>query len=170
MISGVSVYGNVFERCGAALFGAVQIHGGKENIVDNNLFIDCFAGVSFSSWGRDRWLESIARFRANAAKEPLASRYPDLARLDENPDVNWITRNVFVRCGSLLLRNGGQQRTALNTVLAGEFDPRVMHSVATISRDQQVRSIPAAAIPGNEMGQYAHPWKAPSIDNAAGSK
>lgn len=170
MISGVSVYGNVFERCGAALFGAVQIHGGKENIVDNNLFIDCFAGVSFSSWGRDRWLESIARFRSDATKEPLASRYPDLARLDENPDENWITRNVFVRCNALLLRNGGQQRTALNSVLAGAFDSRVMHSAATISRDQQVRSIAAAAIPGDEMGQYAHPWKAPSIDSAASSK
>ena len=30
MISGVAIYGNIFERCGAVLFGGVQVHGGKE--------------------------------------------------------------------------------------------------------------------------------------------
>ena len=49
-ISGTVVYG-VFYRCSAGLFGAVQIHGGKENVVDNNLFIDCRYAVSFSPWG-----------------------------------------------------------------------------------------------------------------------
>jgi len=36
-ISGVVVYGNVFHRCSAGRlgFGAVQIHGGKDNHVDN---------------------------------------------------------------------------------------------------------------------------------------
>ena len=51
MISGVAIYGNVFERCGAVQFGGVQIHGGKDNLVDGNLFMDCFAGISFSRWG-----------------------------------------------------------------------------------------------------------------------
>jgi hypothetical protein len=165
MISGVSVYGNIFQRCGAALFGAVQIHGGKENIVDNNLFLNCFAGVSFSSWGRDRWLESIARFRSNAAKEPLASRYPDLARLDEDPDVNWITRNVFISCGSLLLRDGGKQRTALNVVIPEWVDPRFMPGF--MPPNGKIELIPLAWIPWDDMGQYKHPWKAPSIDDAA---
>jgi hypothetical protein len=165
MISGVSVYGNIFERCGAALFGGVQIHGGKDNIVDNNLFIDCFAGLSFSSWGRDRWLESIARFKPDAAKEPLVSKYPDLARLEEEPDINWVTRNIFVRCGSILLRDGGKQRTALNVALSGEFDQRSVSNAKSLARDQQIGLIPAAAIPLQDIGQYPHAWKAPSIAN-----
>ena len=41
MISGVAVYGNIFERCGTINFGGVQIHGGRENLVEGNLFIDC---------------------------------------------------------------------------------------------------------------------------------
>ena len=41
MISGVSIYGNIFERCGAVHFGGVQIHGGKDNLVDGNFFLDC---------------------------------------------------------------------------------------------------------------------------------
>lgn len=48
MISGVTIFGNIFERCGAIKFGAVQIHGGKDNLVENNLFFDCSAAVSIS--------------------------------------------------------------------------------------------------------------------------
>ena len=51
MISGYTIFGNVFVHCGSALFGAVQIHGGKENLIENNVFIDCAAIASFSSWG-----------------------------------------------------------------------------------------------------------------------
>jgi hypothetical protein len=59
MISGVAVYGNVFERCGAVNSGGIRIHGGKENLVEGNLFIDCLAGLSFSRLNEKRWLESI---------------------------------------------------------------------------------------------------------------
>ena len=59
MISGVTIYGNLFERCGAVNFGAVQIHGGKDNLIENNLFYQCFAVVSFSSWGEKRWLNTL---------------------------------------------------------------------------------------------------------------
>ncbi|MDO4558416.1 MAG: right-handed parallel beta-helix repeat-containing protein, partial [Planctomycetia bacterium] len=61
MISGVSITGNVMERCGSVRFGGVQIHGGKENLIERNLFIDCHAAVSFSRWGEARWLEALER-------------------------------------------------------------------------------------------------------------
>jgi hypothetical protein len=84
MISGVVIHGNIFERCGAVKFGGVQIHGGKENIIDGNLFIDCFAGISFSRWGQKRWLESIQRFVQQAGQPPYSSRYPEQADI-----LNW---------------------------------------------------------------------------------
>ena len=160
MISGVTVHSNVFERCGAVQFGGVQIHGGKENVVDNNLFVDCFAGLSFSRWGEKRWRESSARFLEDAGKPPYATRYPDLARLNETPDVNWVTRNVFVRCGSVFLRDGGIQQAALNAALDGPFDPRVLTDAAAIAQDPRLAAVLAAPLPLDQIGPYDHPWRA----------
>lgn len=160
MISGVTVHGNVFERCGAVLFGGVQIHGGKENVVDNNLFVDCFAGLSFSRWGEKRWREQIARFLPDAAAAPYAARYPDLARLADGADVNWVTRNVFVRCGTVFLRDGGIQRAALNAPIDGPFEAQVMADAGMIARDRRLAAILAAPIPLDEIGPYDHPWRA----------
>ncbi|HPM79231.1 MAG TPA: right-handed parallel beta-helix repeat-containing protein [Candidatus Anammoximicrobium sp.] len=160
MISGVTVHGNVFERCGAVLFGGVQIHGGKENVVDNNLFVDCFAGLSFSRWGEKRWREQVARFLQDAAAAPYAARYPDLARLNDGPDVNWVTRNVFVRCGSVFLRDGGIQRSALNAAIDGPFDAPVLADAQAMARDRRLAAILAAPIPLDEIGPYDHPWRA----------
>ena len=164
MISGVTVQGNVFERCGAVLFGGVQIHGGKENVVDNNLFVDCFAGISFSRWGEQRWREGIARFLPQAGAAPYAERYPDLARLTDDADINWVTRNVFVRCGTVFLRDGGIQRTALNASMDGTFDERAMTDAAAIARDPRLGAILAAPIPLDAIGPYDHPWRTAGVD------
>lgn len=160
MISGVTVHGNVFERCGAVLFGGVQIHGGKENLVDNNLFLDCFAGLSFSRWGEKRWREAIAGFLQDAGAAPYAARYPDLARLADGADVNWVTRNLFVRCGTVFLRDGGIQRAALNALLDGPFDERILADAEAMARDPRLAAVLATPIPLNEIGPYDHPWRA----------
>jgi hypothetical protein len=98
-ISGTLIYGNLFQRTGGGNFGGVQIHGGKDNIVDNNIFIDCPAAISFSAWGDKRWQESLDgpdTLMAKALKEiditrpPYSTAYPDLARLREGADANRI--------------------------------------------------------------------------------
>jgi hypothetical protein len=169
MISGVTVHGNVFERCGAVQFGGVQIHGGKENVVDNNLFVDCFAGLSFSRWGETRWREGISRFLPEAAAAPYAARYPDLMRLADDADINWVTRNVFVRCGAVFLRDGGIQRAALNASIDGEFDAHVLADAEAIARDRRLAAILAAPIPLDDIGPYDHPWRAATTVSASGS-
>ena len=68
MISGVLIYGNVFERVGALQFGAVQIHGGKDNFVENNVFYKCFAAVTFSPWGRGKMAENT-RFPTDSEED-----------------------------------------------------------------------------------------------------
>ena len=160
MISGVRVYGNVFERCGAVQFGGVQIHGGKENVVDNNLFVDCFAGLSFSRWGEQRWRESIARFLPEAGAAPYATRYPDLAKLEKDADINCVTHNVFVRCKNVFLRDGGIERVANNASIDGEFDTRVIADAEAIARDPRLKELVFAPIPLDEIGPYDHPWRA----------
>jgi len=146
MISGVTIYGNIFECCGAVHFGGVQIHGGKENLVDNNIFIDCLAGLSFSRWSEQRWLESLERFLPQAKTPVYAQRYPELADLKENPNVNFICRNLFVRCDDVFIRDGQIQLTALNKIA-----DRVEVDAA---RTRSLRDILFEPIPVEEIGPY----------------
>ena len=127
-ISGTLVYGNVFERCstGKNGFGAVQIHGGKDNIVDNNLFIDCAAAVSFSPWDEKRWRNYVAPALTNAEIDPqlYLQRYPALAALSENPNTNTVRRNVLVRCGELL-RHPAKNVGAKDNITLQDGDTRL---------------------------------------------
>ncbi|HSW00928.1 MAG TPA: right-handed parallel beta-helix repeat-containing protein [Sedimentisphaerales bacterium] len=149
MISGITLHGNLFERCGAVLFGGVQIHGGKDNLVDGNVFIDCFAGISFSRWGEKRWLESIERFLSQAGETPYLTRYPDLAGLKTGADVNFIARNLFAHCGGTFLRDGGLQKAVLNTVTDRSLDAMTACWELPL----------VSPIPLDEMGPYEHPWR-----------
>ncbi len=160
MISGVAVHGNIFERCGAVAFGGVQIHGGKENVVDGNLFLDCHAGVSFSRWGQKRWLESIQRFLQQAGQDPYSSRYPDLALLKTDADVNIVSRNLFIRCESVFLRDGGVEQTALNAATTRSFDLQAASQGGLVHDDPRLKPLLLEPIPLEEMGPYVHPWQA----------
>ncbi|MFH1719782.1 MAG: right-handed parallel beta-helix repeat-containing protein [Planctomycetota bacterium] len=154
MISGVAVYGNVFERCGAVHFGGVQIHGGKENLVEGNLFVDCLAGLSFSRWDEKRWLESIERFLTQAGKPPYSSRYPELADLKANANVNLICRNVFARCGSTFLRDGQVQKTSLNALTDQLLETQVVSGRRSLGNASRLKPLLFEPIPIGEMGPY----------------
>ena len=104
-----------------------------------------------------------------AGAAPYAERYPDLARLTDDADTNWVTRNVFVRCGTVFLRDGGIERAALNASIDGTFDERTMTDAAAIARDPRLGSILAAPIPLDAIGPYDHPWRAAAALNAGGS-
>jgi hypothetical protein len=159
MISGVAIYGNVFERCGAVQFGGVQIHGGKENLVDGNLFLDCYAGISFSRWGEKRWLEAIQGFLQEASAPPYSTCYPDLTRIKADADVNFVSRNVFARCKDLFLRDGGVERTALNVTVDGAVLPAFLSNDEAVRSNPQLRRILFEPIPIREIGTYPHPWR-----------
>jgi len=113
MISGVLIYGNIFERCGSALFGGVQIHGGKDNMVENNLFYKCLASVSFHRWGEKRWLKELdtLAIRTKIYEEvdirspQYLSKYPELKTIRENADVNTVKNNLIMDCKNQFLRN-----------------------------------------------------------------
>ncbi len=151
-ISGNLIYGNIFYRAsvGRRGFGGVQIHGGKDNIVDNNLFVDCMAAISFSPWAPKHWQEFISgRLDLPGIDRQLyLSRYPELARLEENPNANWIYRNAAVDCESFFLRDSranfvgpnwvGTKEAALVVEAPGNFRVR---EDATIWRELGFRPI-----------------------------
>ena len=142
------------------IFGGVQIHGGKDNLVDNNLFLDCFAGVSFSRWGEKRWLESISKFLGQAGEPPYATRYPELAGLKTGADVNDVSRNVLVRCDRTFLRDGGVPRAALNGVTSEAIALEIVARSETLRAQMPFRSRLFEPIPLAEIGPYEHPWRA----------
>jgi hypothetical protein len=105
-ISGNLVYCNVFKNSSGGLFGAIQIHGGKENLIWNNLFFQCRTGVSFTAWNQDHWMKytkrSVDFFEKN--RFLYITRYPELLRLDEDLNKNSVIQNIFLECQQTTLR------------------------------------------------------------------
>lgn len=89
--SGYEIYGNVFYRAGRG----VQVGGGRDNLVANNLFVECDPAVHLDarglSWARNYfngefpWL--FDRFReVHGDQPPYTTRYPRLkAILQDEP-------------------------------------------------------------------------------------
>ena len=108
-MSTTTVYCNLFENCSWRIFGCVQINGGRNNVVDNNVFVTSSKGVSVGGWTDRRWrnylnspgtrrqIEEITPIR----KPPYSVKYPGITRLLENGPVNYLTRNVVVGGGAV---------------------------------------------------------------------
>lgn len=162
-ISGTLIYGNVFWRSADGNFGGVQIHGGKDNVVDNNLFVDCKQAISFSPWGQKRWEQFLGEGMATTAlkqvditRPPYRTRYPELAALRENADANHIWRNLVVQCGQFAVRDRGVNDFLDNHVTsenpgfvnAASGDFRLKPTAAAFGR------LLLAPIPFDEVGLY----------------
>ncbi|MFO7937904.1 MAG: LamG-like jellyroll fold domain-containing protein [Kiritimatiellia bacterium] len=102
-ISGMVVYGNIFERSSNGHFGGVQIHGGHMNIIDNNVFIDCGHAVSFSPWDIDKFRLYINETikdklfeEVNIDLPPYSNRYPSLKALKDKSrhNMNYVSRSI----------------------------------------------------------------------------
>jgi len=104
--SGTTVFGNVFYKAGRA----VLIGGGRDNLVENNIFVQCNPavhvddrGVGWASRrieGRQGSWDLYGKLEAvGGAKPPYATRYPKLAKIlrdePQAPKGNVVVRNVF---------------------------------------------------------------------------
>jgi hypothetical protein len=125
MISGVNISGNIFERCGALHFGGVQIHGGKDNLVENNLFYNCAAAVSFTQWKEKRWLEEL---ETPGMKKMLyddvdinsalyQNKYPELKNIRKGINVNTVKNNLLVDCNKLFIGGDDKEITQNNSLV-----------------------------------------------------
>ena len=150
-ISGTLVYGNVFERCstGKDGFGGVQIHGGKDNIIDNNLFIDCAAALSFSPWEEKRWRDFVTPCLTNQEidRTLYCKRYPALSMLTENVNTNAVYRNLLVRCGEFL-RHEHRSLDLMNNVILTDADSSLTPGNPLLNRPGFAR------IPVEDIGLY----------------
>ena len=102
--SGITIFGNVFYKASRAAF----VGGGRDNVVDNNIFVDCFPSVHIDArglgwakkhikkgggWGIYKRLETVKH-----DKPPYSKHYPKLAGiLDDQPPVpkgNVVRNNI----------------------------------------------------------------------------
>jgi len=167
-ISGVFIYGNVFYKTssGGAGFGGVQIHGGKDNVLANNIFADCTSAISFSPWGPERWKAFIAKALESPAIDPdlYRQRYPELDRLVEDADTNYVLRNLVWNCKEFLRRDRGCTIQADN-IVTGDAS----HFTNVTRGDFTLKSRAIKPIPFGKIGLYRDAFRRslPSDDIAA---
>lgn len=166
MISGQKVYGNIFNRVGDLNFGAVQIHGGKDNLVENNLFYKCHAAVSFSPWSKENWDGAIDSDKVQKQlyeevriDSPLyQSRYPDLSEdPHSNPNRNKVVRNLVVGCPVLFLRENGQNFHKNNSALFLGEGAEVLEPLEYYLDPEVLASFGLQPIPWKEIGLSGRP-------------
>ncbi len=113
---GQRVFGNVFCRAAGGSFGAVFMHGGHGNTVDNNIFVDCKLALGQAPWTDGRWMEQVngALWQrvlledVDITKPPYSERYPDLEGFfdpPEGPRLNHAYRNLLFECGDFVRGN-----------------------------------------------------------------
>ncbi|MCE5249212.1 right-handed parallel beta-helix repeat-containing protein [bacterium] len=105
--SGTTIYGNIFHKAGRAAF----IGGGRDNTVENNIFVECAPsahvdarGLGWAKYYFDKSMDIYVntlfdRMDAmNFREPPYSERYPELLKLyDDDPAIpknNKIIRNV----------------------------------------------------------------------------
>jgi hypothetical protein len=85
---GMKIYKNIFCKANTAgasdMYGAIFLHGGHDNIIDKNVFIDCEASVGHTRWGNKKWKQFITedfKYRlkdeVDIESEPY-KKYPEL--------------------------------------------------------------------------------------------
>lgn len=160
---GQLVYGNVFLRAAGGNFGAVFVHGGHNNRVYNNIFIDCKAAMRHVRWNDDRWKEWVhgdlwghwLRKDVDITQAPYPERYPELVGFFEfngEARTNYAARNVAVRCPMLCDGDWEQQDNYVTEIDPGFVDAATMNF--QLRDDSEVyEKIPGfEAIPFGEIG------------------
>jgi len=169
-VSGEIVYGNVFYKVQRAAF----IGGGRDNMVENNIFVDCQPAVMIDGRGLDRspvWHNMVYDFmkgRLGAMRHrepPYSERYPELAQLDAYyakdegvpPEGNVVSRNISL--GGEWLQIGWHAKPEMVKVsdnLVGE-DPRFVDAASVDFRlrdDSPAWKLGFKKIPFEEIGLF----------------
>jgi hypothetical protein len=165
--SSATLFGNVFYQVPRAAF----LGGGRDNVVENNLFIDCSPavnvdarGLGWRAYGKAELTKKLEEVPYR--EEPWRSRYPQLLTLlgDEPmaPKGTLITRNVRV---------GGQwsniEASALPYVTLKdnftEGDPRIVdvsRGKFALRKDSPALKLGFKPIPLEKIGLHADPERA----------
>ena len=164
-ISGQLVYGNILYQGSNGNFGAIQMNSGRDNIFDNNLFIDNKHAIS-GGWnpGKAHWKDTQTGKKAEAYTSDLyLERYPAIATMFDGNGRNFFWRNVFWRCGTIGQR-GRNLELGENAMLAETDEPGFVDLAAGDFRLQDdsvvFKRLAFRQLPVAEIGLYEHPLRA----------
>ena len=100
-ISGFAIYENIFENGSSHAFGAVQVHGGKNNLIEGNLFINCNLVFSITTREEGNWktnpliINNLASHDWKTAE--WLNQYPYLYGLeDKYTNENYYIDNIII--------------------------------------------------------------------------
>jgi hypothetical protein len=112
---GQTVHGNVFYKASGGSFGAVFNHGGHDNLVTNNIFIECDQAIGAAPWSDANWKKMLGETlwqtrlleEVDITKPPYTVRYPKLKGFFEFDGLrmNHAEGNVAVRCKNFVAGN-----------------------------------------------------------------
>ena len=185
--AGTTCYGNIISRVGRAFL----IGGGRDNIVENNVIIDCPVplhidnrGVGIANTQDENWGTLTGEFKTlPIMEEPWKSRYPHLPTYLTDqpgyPKYNLVTRNLIVRCGKMNLAKEAQELSTFTDNYATGEDPGFVDAghlnfslkpgALAFARIPGLKAIPFARI-GPVLDQYrrALPVLIPNLDPVPG--
>jgi Right handed beta helix region len=155
-ICGTAITENLFINTSNGRFGGTQIHGGKDNHVEGNLFLDCGIAMSQTPWGEKRWMQkttshpAIAKSLAVTPWQSLAwtKRYPRLSTLMKAPwDRNYFADNIAIGSKSLFARK---------SATSPSFNDRMLEGQPSASRASVIQAhlVPWHPIPWKSIGPY----------------
>lgn len=162
-ISGVTIYGNVFDKCSNGIFGGVQINSGRDNVIDGNVFADSDKGISGGYYAGNGVWEALRNHRPPEfiMSDLYLKRYPALAWALTEPAVNHVWRNVFYRVGSESTERPGFDWIGNGVFPAG--DPGFVNAARGDFRlkpeARLFESVGFRPIPFAEIGLYKDPWR-----------
>ncbi|MFC1474568.1 right-handed parallel beta-helix repeat-containing protein [bacterium] len=128
MASGTTVYGNIFYKASRATF----IGGGRDNRIDNNVFIDCDVAVLVDARGVGWASQSVKPggvmherlVDMNYKNPPYSERYPELIGILEDdpglPKGNVIARNIIYKTEFLMLQNVDRKLLTIKNNFEGD--------------------------------------------------
>ncbi len=158
---GNTVYGNIFYRAckpGNGKFGAVFIHGGRYNVIENNIFIECEQAYNESPWNQQRWKKFWTEppynerlfGRIDVRKEPYLSKYPWLVNILEDTRPNILARNIVYRCRAFVDR--GEQKLIDNVVETDPMFENYNPPLLKLKKESQVFMTGFKQIPVEQIG------------------
>jgi hypothetical protein len=166
VISGTLVYGNVFYQASHS-FGAININGGRDNIIDNNIFAECEKGITgeydanMKQWAR---LGSDPAFIISAL---YLKQYPSLLRLHEQPGMSSAWQNVFWKCGPMFTTYGKPSSDKFDLLANASYATEDPGFVDAAAGDFRLRPdallfdrIDFHPIPVDEIGLYQDEYRA----------
>ncbi|CAI8361141.1 MAG: Uncharacterised protein [Opitutia bacterium UBA7350] len=174
---GTHVYGNLFFRVGRDR-AAVVINGGNDNIIEQNIFVDCryalYASSPFTTWNKKFFKAATApdglytnRLKAvRYQSPPYSERYPTLVNILEDhpsqPKRNRVSMNAYVNCRDIYKTNGEPKVTQQNNAVfdALEFKDLARLDFSLPENSTLYQKIPDfSPIPLDKIGTYTDTFR-----------